>query len=71
MDELVPSIAELFHTFYFALFQQLITPVNGYSLMFEQALDLAEKDKACLMIFHCFTELMLEPLIKAGTALDF
>ncbi len=44
---------------------------NLTSVVFEQALDLAAKDKAALMIFHCFVEEMLEPLIEYRTGLDF
>lgn len=49
----------------------MIDRSNQTSVVFEQALDLAEKDEACLMIFYCFTEVMLEPLIESGTGLDW
>jgi len=55
------------------VFQKIFVAIehsNLTSVVFEQALDLADKDKACLMIFHCFTEGMLVPLIESGTALD-
>ncbi|OKH26588.1 hypothetical protein NIES593_00545 [Hydrococcus rivularis NIES-593] len=56
------------------VFKKILVAVdrsNLTSVVFEQALDLAEKDQACLMIFHCFTEVVLEPLIESGTGLDW
>ncbi|MBV6622578.1 MAG: universal stress protein [Rivularia sp. (in: Bacteria)] len=56
------------------MFKKILVAIDRSNLtpvVFEQAVDLAAKDKAALMIFHCFVEEMLEPLMESRTGLDF